>query len=194
MVFSVFSGGIKERKEVLECRPTQENLDFASGVRNPGLWNPYNDWNPESKFHWQGIRNPVSRIPNPESRIQDCCRLDFRCSVGGGGDCGLIFRIAACNRALGGFPLFRTDRPDHSRQISQILNSMHQRRSWFFSKNSWKKPNSLLNLLFRQWSGRPVLINGKCPKNIASLDSLTYRVRWIWILKWVLVSRNGLDK
>ena len=43
MVFSVFSGGIKERKEVLECRPTQENLDFASGVRNPGLWNPYND-------------------------------------------------------------------------------------------------------------------------------------------------------
>ena len=43
MVFSVFSGGIEERKEVLECRPMQENLDFACGVRNPGLWNLYND-------------------------------------------------------------------------------------------------------------------------------------------------------
>ena len=43
---------------------------FACGIWNPaiGFWNsalgiqnPANDWNPESKFHWQGIWNPESK-------------------------------------------------------------------------------------------------------------------------------------
>jgi len=30
------------------------------------------NWNPESKFHWQTLRNPRRWIQNPESRIQEC--------------------------------------------------------------------------------------------------------------------------
>ena len=33
----------------------------AQGIRNPS-----NDWNPESKFHWQRIRTPVPGIQNPK--------------------------------------------------------------------------------------------------------------------------------
>ena len=32
-----------------------------------GHWNPTDDWNPESKFHWQGLQNPSPGIRNPES-------------------------------------------------------------------------------------------------------------------------------
>lgn len=47
---------------------------FACGVRNPGssvqgIQNTSNDWKLESKFHWQGIRNPVPGIQNPQRRI-----------------------------------------------------------------------------------------------------------------------------
>ena len=44
---------------------------FASGIWNPGLWNPEsssrnftNDSTPESKFHWQRIQNPRLGIQN----------------------------------------------------------------------------------------------------------------------------------
>ena len=62
---------------------------FACGIRkttkfcferwNPGLWNPEyssrnleftHDWNPEPKFHYQGIRNAVHGIWKPWRRIQ----------------------------------------------------------------------------------------------------------------------------
>ena len=49
-------------------------------------------------------------------------------------------------------------------QISQILNSMHE-GDGFSAKTLWKKPISFANGLFRQWSGRPVLTNGKRPKS-----------------------------
>ena len=51
---------------------------FACGIGNPGLWdpayssrNPANVWNPESKFHLQGIWNPVPGIRNPWRGIQN---------------------------------------------------------------------------------------------------------------------------
>ena len=50
-----------------------------------------------------------------------------------------------------------------SSQISQILNSMHEGDD-FSAKTLWKKPISFANWLIRQWSGQPVLTNGKCPK------------------------------
>ena len=41
--------------------------NFAGEIRNPGLWNPTNDLNPEFKFkYW----NPVPRIRNPRLGIQ----------------------------------------------------------------------------------------------------------------------------
>ena len=55
--------------------------NFAYGIRNSGLWNPEyssrfrnhtNDWNPESKFHWQRLESsnctPDSTAWNPESQ------------------------------------------------------------------------------------------------------------------------------
>ena len=33
-------------------------LSFGIQNSTQGIRNPANDWNPESKFHWQGIRNP----------------------------------------------------------------------------------------------------------------------------------------
>ena len=40
--------------------------DSALGVQKPA-----NNWNPESKFHWQGIQNPVVGIWNPWCGIQN---------------------------------------------------------------------------------------------------------------------------
>ena len=57
-------------------RPMKSNLDYSmqdfsvveseivdSGIRNSvqGIRNPSNGWNPESRFYWQGIWNPVGR-------------------------------------------------------------------------------------------------------------------------------------
>ena len=51
---------------------------FACGIENPGLWdpeyssrNPANDWNPESKFHLQRLRNQLFGIQNPWRGIQN---------------------------------------------------------------------------------------------------------------------------
>ena len=51
---------------------------FACGIENPGLWdpeyssrNPANDWNPESKFHLQRLRNQLFGIRNPWRGIQN---------------------------------------------------------------------------------------------------------------------------
>ena len=46
-----------------------EILDL--GIRNSAqeIRNPANDWNPESKFHWQGIRNSIPGIKNPQRGI-----------------------------------------------------------------------------------------------------------------------------
>ena len=53
--------------------------------------------------------------------------------------------------------LIITVRQDHS-------NTKYARRRWSFSKNSWNKPILFSNWLEEQWSGRPVLSNGKRPK------------------------------
>ena len=45
-------------------------LDFGIWNIAQGIRNPTNDWKPESKFHWQRIRNPVAGIRNPESWIR----------------------------------------------------------------------------------------------------------------------------
>ena len=48
-------------------------LVLESGIPSFGIQNPANDWNPESKFHWQsGIQHLESEIHCLESRIQDC--------------------------------------------------------------------------------------------------------------------------
>ena len=54
------------------------------GTRNAaqaqGIWNPTNDWNPESKFHSQpGDKdwNPVTEIRNPRRGIQNQKILGF---------------------------------------------------------------------------------------------------------------------
>ena len=54
--------------------------------------------------------------------------------------------------------LIKTLRQDQSNTES------YARRRWSFSKNSWKKPILFSNWLVEQWSGRPVLSNGKRPK------------------------------
>ena len=51
---------------------------FACEIRHPA-----NNWNSESKFHWQGIRNSVSAesgIHSAESRMQDCLGLMGHCT------------------------------------------------------------------------------------------------------------------
>ena len=54
-------------------------LDF--GIRNTtqGIRNPFSDWNPESKSHWERIQNRVPGIWNPESkRVLDSLTLGDR--------------------------------------------------------------------------------------------------------------------
>ena len=52
------------------------NVEFSSGIRKPTT-----DWYPESKFHWQRIRNPRCGIQNPRlswipfHRTKDFCSL-----------------------------------------------------------------------------------------------------------------------
>ena len=61
--------GIPDSKKILLLK--SEILGF--GIRNTakGIWNLSNNWNSESKFHWQ--KNPESSIPGfcgMESRVQ----------------------------------------------------------------------------------------------------------------------------
>ena len=51
---------------------------LGCGIRNKaeGIRNPTNDWNPESKFHWQRIRKTVPGIWNPRSGVQSKIVLD----------------------------------------------------------------------------------------------------------------------
>ena len=46
---------------------------LSFGFRNTaqGIRNPFNDWNLESKFHWQRIQNPVTRTRNSRRGIQN---------------------------------------------------------------------------------------------------------------------------
>ena len=45
---------------------------FTPGIWAPELWNPeFSSRNPESKFHWQVIRNPVPKIWNLHDGIQN---------------------------------------------------------------------------------------------------------------------------
>ena len=65
---------------ILESRKFLQ-VDFGvlgCGIRNTaeGIRNPINDWNPESKFHWQRIRKPVPGIWNPRSGVQSKIVLD----------------------------------------------------------------------------------------------------------------------
>ena len=63
-------------------------LGFGIRITAQGIWNPTNDWNPESKSNWQRLEsstwNPEST--GVESRIHDC--LGFTCM--GGEECGLV--------------------------------------------------------------------------------------------------------
>ena len=54
--------------------------NVSCGVQNPGLWNleygsrnldPTNNCNPDSKFHWQRIQNPVPGIQNTRHIIRN---------------------------------------------------------------------------------------------------------------------------
>ena len=42
-------------------------LSFGIQNSTQGIRNPASDWNPESKFHWQGIRNPETTAWSPVS-------------------------------------------------------------------------------------------------------------------------------
>ena len=53
---------IRNRRNFCMWNPDAELWleNTAQGIRNPS-----NDWNPESKFYWQRIRNPAPAIRNP---------------------------------------------------------------------------------------------------------------------------------
>ena len=55
--------GFRNRPESRKFLLVQSGI-LGFGIRNTsqGIWNPTKDWNPESKFHWQTIRNPVPGI------------------------------------------------------------------------------------------------------------------------------------
>ena len=62
---------IPESNEFFLWNPDSRKF-FARGIQNLGLWNPeYISRNPESKFHWQRIRNPVPGIRNPWRGVQN---------------------------------------------------------------------------------------------------------------------------
>ena len=51
------------------CLWNPKSGNFAGGIRNPT-----NDWNPESKFHWQRSQKPVSEIRNLSRGIHNLMR------------------------------------------------------------------------------------------------------------------------
>ena len=55
-----------------------ESKILGFGIQNsaPGIWNPANDWNPESNFHWQGIgiQHLEPGIQSEEFRIRQGAR------------------------------------------------------------------------------------------------------------------------
>ena len=67
---------LKQIQIAVSC-PTYRLLDsriqemFACGIRNIAqrIQNPTNEWNPESKFHWQRIWNPCAW--NAESAVRN---------------------------------------------------------------------------------------------------------------------------
>ena len=67
---------------IVACRICETDSPVDCGIlgfeiRNSakGIKNPVNDWNPESKFHWQEICNPA--IHSLGSRIQDCLGFPY---------------------------------------------------------------------------------------------------------------------
>ena len=46
-------------------------LDFGMSGSRQGIRNPANDWNPESKFHGKGIRNPITKTRHKQRGIQN---------------------------------------------------------------------------------------------------------------------------
>ena len=98
MVFSVFSGGIekKERKclSVALCKKIW-TLPLESGILGFGICITIEIRNPSSIEKESVIQYLESRIPNP--RFWQARLPQFG---GGWGECGLIFRIVACNRAF----------------------------------------------------------------------------------------------
>ena len=46
-------------------------LPLESGILDFGIRNPFNDWNPESKSHWERIQNRLPGIWNPRRRTQN---------------------------------------------------------------------------------------------------------------------------
>jgi len=57
---------------VIPIRESEKCLLPQSAILGFRIQNPATDWNPESQFHWQGIRFLGSGILSLESRIQDC--------------------------------------------------------------------------------------------------------------------------
>ena len=54
-----------------------ESGHLGFDIRNTAqaIRNPANNWNPEYKFQWQAIRNPVIGIRNPQCGIQNLILL-----------------------------------------------------------------------------------------------------------------------
>ena len=75
--------------QILECDKILlvESGILGFGIRNTAR-NPTNDWNPESKFHWQRLKpstlNPESPAWNPESKtvLDSVAWGDFLFNVG----------------------------------------------------------------------------------------------------------------
>ena len=56
--------------KVIQIPEFKTCLLVESRIMDLGIQNPANDWIPESKFHRQGIRNPLPRFWNPERWVQ----------------------------------------------------------------------------------------------------------------------------
>lgn len=77
---------IVSNRKIIRIPESGKILLIEAGIRGCfacGIQHPANNWNSESKFHWQGIRNSVSAesgIRSAESRMQDCLGLMDHCT------------------------------------------------------------------------------------------------------------------
>ena len=77
---------IVSNRKIIRIPESGKILLMEAGIRGCfacGIQHPANNWNSESKFHWQGIRNSVSAesgIRSEESRMQDCLGLMDHCT------------------------------------------------------------------------------------------------------------------
>ena len=109
-----------------------ESGTLGFGILNTAqeIWDPANYWNWESKFHWQGIQNPV-QSQNRKSRIQiDCLGLSYRGQVPRVTNINFLLKTLIDHFKKKLWEIFKWSTQKNALIFHQILSTNHWRNVW----------------------------------------------------------------